>query len=96
MADKGWKARDRRILWRWFGTKRIPSHGGKAPDGTTDSEVIEIFQYNPPKQFDREFEQVEREAGSDRIPWIVFGSKGSKDEDKWICTKLKYFPRSNN
>ena len=93
MGDKFWKARDRRILWKWFGTKRIPSTGQKAPDGMTDHEVLEIFQWKPPRKLEQEFAQAEREAGNDKIPWIIFGAKGSRDEDKWIATKLSYFPK---
>ena len=92
MADKFWKARDRRILWKWFGTKRIPSTGHKSPDGITDHEVLEIFQYNTPKQFEHEFRQAEREAGNEKIPWIIFGPKNGRDEEKFIATKLRYFP----
>ena len=93
MANRFWKAKERRILRRWFGTTRIGSIGKPTPDGRTDTDAIEIFTYDIPRKVLKEFAQAERETGNDLIPWIVFGPKGGRDEDMLIATKLRYFPK---
>ena len=92
MGDRFWKAKERRILGRWFNTTRIGSTGRSGPDGRTASEVIEIFTYPIPKKLEQEFSQAENDCVDGQIPWAVFGPKGGRDEDMILFSKLKYFP----
>ena len=95
MADRFWKAKERRILRKWFGTTRIGSTGKPTPDGKTDTDAIEIFTYRIPRKILAELGQAEKACGNDLIPWVVFGPKGGRDEDMLIATKLRYFPRAD-
>ena len=94
MGDTFWKAKERRILRKWFGTSRIGSTGKPNPDGLTGNEAIELFTYSIPKKILAELAQAEKACGTDLIPWIIFGPKCGRDEDMLIATKLKYFPRA--
>jgi len=96
MADKFWKAKERRIL-RLFGLTRIGGTGHKNPDGRGDNVAIEIFTHAIPDWLAKEFAQAENcladsQNPNEFIPWVIWGPKQGKDGECFIATKLKYFP----
>ncbi len=89
MADKFWKAKERRVL-KWFGTNRIGGTGHPGADGIGEDYVIEVFTSPIPKKFLIELEQAEKACQPGKIPVGVFGPKGGQDGEMIIFTKLKY------
>jgi hypothetical protein len=99
MPDTFWKAKERRILRKWFGLERIGKTGRGSPDGRGPNLAIEIFTYRIPNKLIEELAQAEAELKkcekpNEFIPWGVFGPKGGMDEDCLIYTRLKWFPRN--
>lgn len=100
MSDKFWKAKERRILKR-FGLTRIGGTGHANPDGRGNGVSVEVFTHEIPGWLSQEFAQAERdlhqsEERNNYIPWAVFGPKGGSDSECFVCTKLRYFPRSDD
>ena len=98
MADKTWKAFERRLA-RMFGTERIPAAGvmGFAQKDAADFKTKRIaFQakkgYHQPSYLRSWLQGIVAAAGAeDRIGAVIWGAKGCNDADALVILRATDF-----
>jgi hypothetical protein len=95
LADKFWKAVERRIA-KLFGTERIGAKNGNCqPDFINDWLVGEVVCHAVPKWIRAEHKQALDRAyllvDQDRLPILVIHEKGGSNDDDLVVLKLNDF-----
>jgi hypothetical protein len=101
MADKTWKAAERRLA-ELFGTKRIPpavfgqrdDRGSHAPDAETDTLAIQIKHgYSFPTYLRGWLEGICKNTPVGKTGVVVWHPKGAKFEDSLVLLRAGDFAR---
>jgi hypothetical protein len=92
MADKFWKAVERRIA-KLFGTERIGAKNGNCqPDAINDWLTIEVVCHAIPKWVRAEHKQaIDAAWQTDKLPILVIHEKGESESTDLVVLRLSDF-----